>query len=218
MLALIGLGLKEKDMSLEGLEIAKAADLRYLEDYTSRWKGDLEGLVGSFKTIDRKGVEQGNLVEQAKSKDVALLIPGDPLAATTHIELLIEARKQGVETKVVHAPSIFSVMGETGLQMYKFGRTVTVPSDSVPPSVKEAVKKNREAGLHTLLLLDPGLSAEKALGMLGLKEKVVVAHFGKDTAIVYTSPEKVKKFAQPAVIVVPGELHFKEKEYLEMLG
>ncbi len=217
MLILIGLGLTEKGISLEGLEEARKADKCYLEVYTSLWKGDLEKLVGEVEVVDRKDVEEGDLVEQAKEKNIALLIPGDPLAATTHIELLIEAKKKGVEVCVIHASSIFSAIGETGLQLYKFGRTTTIPSDGVPKSVRDVIKMNKKLGLHTLLILDPGLPVEKALAMLNIREKVVVAHFGEKTRIVYRRPETIKNFPEPAVIVVVGDLHFKEKEYLEML-
>jgi len=221
MLKLIGMGIgTEKGLTLEAIEEAKSCDYCYIELYTNPWNGSLEGLekiVGKVFKLDRKGVEEGDLVEKAKKNSVALLVPGDPLAATTHIELLLEAKKAGIDTKVVHASSIFSAIGETGLQLYKFGRTVTIPSDRIPESVRDVINKNKEMGLHTLLLLDPGLSVEKALEMLDFQEKVVVAHFGERNRFIYANPKDIKNFPEPAVIVVVGDLHFKEKEYLEML-
>src|SRR5439155_27266428 len=44
-----------------------------------------------------------------------------------------------------------------GLQVYKFGRTTTVPFPAAgfgPTSPLEAILENRRAGLHSLVLLD----------------------------------------------------------------
>ena len=98
MLYLIGLGLNdEKDLTLKGLEIARNCEC-YAELYTSVWHGSFEGLknlVGKdIKLLKRGDLEegQGTLLEQAKKTNVAIFMPGDPLAATTHIDLVYEAK------------------------------------------------------------------------------------------------------------------------------
>ncbi len=236
MLYLIGLGLgSEKSVTVEGLEAAKECEC-YFESYTSKYDsfGELEKLLGKeIKTLERGDVEEGSqkILDSAKNKDVALFVIGDPLAATTHADLVIEAKKQKVPIRIIHNASIFSAIAECGLQLYKFGRAATVPFTKQTDSVKDAVEGNRKLGLHTLLLLD--LDAEKgkfmavgeALEMLLEKklisenEKLIAAHISEKSQIFYNVPEELmkKKIDTPSVLIVPGKLHFLEKEFLEML-
>src|SRR5437667_6097847 len=62
----------------------------------------------------------------------------------------------GIASRVVHAPSIVSaVCGATGLQSYKFGKSITIPRDQpLPRSVLDTISDNSDRGLHTLILLD----------------------------------------------------------------
>src|SRR5436853_221865 len=63
-----------------------------------------------------------------------------------------------IPTRIVHGVSILTAAaGALGLQIYKFGRTTTVPFSSAgfaPTSPLEAILTNRRAGLHSLVLLD----------------------------------------------------------------
>ena len=50
------------------------------------------------------------------------------MIATTHSEMLIEAKKSGIKTTVIHSSSILSAApGIAGLQAYKFGKVTTIP-------------------------------------------------------------------------------------------
>lgn len=184
MLRLVGLGLWDgRDITVRGLERVKAADAVYAEFYTARLTGmsheHLESFLGRKVTsLDRLGVERGGdkLVAEAKGKDVVMLTAGDPLTATTHTDLLLRAKRAGVATEVVHAPSILTAApGLLGLQHYKFGRTTTLvkPEGSwAPTSPFEAIADNHARGLHTLVLLDLRadegyyMSATEGLGLL----------------------------------------------------
>ena len=147
MLNLIGLGLNnEKSITLEGLETLKQSDKIYLETYTSKWYGSLENLeemIGKkIIQLKRLGLEENSekILEEAKTQKISLLVIGDPLVATTHITLLLEAKKKGIKTRVIHNASIYSSVGETGLHLYKFGATVTLPfpektNNQLPESV-----------------------------------------------------------------------------------
>ena len=73
MLTIIGLGLKPKDISLQGLEELKKASRAYVENYTSSYAegniSKLEELAGKqFELLDRKMVEEGfsQILEDAK--------------------------------------------------------------------------------------------------------------------------------------------------------
>lgn len=226
MLTLIGLGLfDEKDMSLRGLEEAKDADSVYIELYTSDWQGsipNLEKMVGKpIKKLDRAGMEEHahELIREGKTKKVAVLIPGDPLVATTHSMILLDARKEGVVTKIIHASSVYSALAETGLHIYKFGRTVTLPARGVPQSMLDVMKENKERGLHTLVLSDIGLPFPAAAKMLSehYKEKIiVVSQLGGDTQIRYEPIERLidSRIKLPFIMIVPGKMHFSEEDVL----
>ena len=160
MLYIIGLGLNnEKDLTLRAIEIAKKCEC-FAEFYTSIWKGSLEDLkeiIGKdIKLLKRKDLEENLelLLEKAKQNDIAVFVPGDPLAATTHFNLVFEARRKKIPVKIIHNASIFSAIGETGLQLYKFGKTATIPLNGKLENVKKTIRNNKKLGLHTLLLLD----------------------------------------------------------------
>ncbi len=164
-LIFIGLGLfDEKDITLKGLEAARDADSLFAEFYTSNLRGTtvqtLELLIGkSIRVLTRKQLEQGaEILEAARDGRAALLVPGDPMAATTHVELRLRAHEAGIPTRIIHGPSIVSAAaGLLGLQSYKFGRTTTVPfttNEFRPTSPLKVIAENRERGLHTLVLLD----------------------------------------------------------------
>ena len=96
MLYLIGIGLHdEKDMSIKAVEAAKKCDELYLELYTSPLKtdaGKIGNLIGKkVELIDRSFLEEGigNLVENAKTKDIGILVGGDFFAIQHHIPVLL---------------------------------------------------------------------------------------------------------------------------------
>ncbi len=240
MFYLVGLGLREaKDISVKGLEIVKKADEVYAEFYTSlnEPKEVLESFFGrKIKVLSRNEVEVGfrDILLKAKDKEIVLLVAGDPLSATTHISLLMDAKDLGVEFEVVHGSSIFTAVAETGLQLYKFGYTVSIPFDEKVTSFAERIKFNMKNGLHTLCLLDldpvsgkflragEALKRLVKLGVLTEGNKVVVLHDlgGRNKVIKYDFVKNLLEFDVGdglEAIVVPGELHFVEEEALEKL-
>ncbi len=230
MLYLISLGLwDEKDMSIRALETAKKCDLLYAEFYTNRANTNvknLEKLVGKpVRELDRHDMEEGStaLLREARERDVGIFVPGDALTATTHVSLLLEAENKGVKADIIHGSSIVSAVGETGLQLYKFGRITTL-TDPVPMSCFEAIENNQNARLHTLVLLDIGMTARRGLELLKsmVDGPVIMAScLGGNGKIKYGGIDELLGLRdidyEPAVIIIPGELHFMEKEYLESL-
>ncbi len=246
MLVLIGVGLhNEKDLTLRGIEAAKNADKAYIELYTSVWHGkkELEKIIGKgIEELKREDLEQhaSRIIDEAKTKNVAVFIPGDPIIATTHTTLIEQARKDNIEVNIVHNASIVSAIGETGLHIYKFGATATVPfpektKGKLPESVYNVIKLNKNAGLHTLLLLDitpeRSMNANEAMKiLLRIEEQRKEGIFSDDTQIVIfaragsdassvlfgkVSELKNRDFGKPPmVLIVPGIMHFTEKEYL----
>lgn len=225
---LIGLGLDSWEITVKGLRALKTADEVFYEGYTNPIPADyiaeLERETGSkFKRLERRGLEEDSsvLIELSMKKNAALLVSGDPLSATTHVSLFIDATKAGVKTEVYHAPSTFTAISDTGLQLYKFGRTVTLSSKGESSTIGY-IRKNLEAGMHTLVLLDPGLDPHMAIETLsraGFGKLVVVARLGMgDCKIAYGGAESLEMLdfgSPPHSLVVPGPLHFVEKEVLE---
>jgi len=239
MLYLIGLGLNVKDISLRALEIIKSCDKVYVENYTNFFSypiKEIEKIIKKKAIIaDRKAVEEEKeILNNAKKKKVAMLVMGDPLAATTHMDLLLRARKLKIKTKIIHAPSVFTAIAESGLQLYKFGKTVSIAKwqhNFRPESFFDEIKKNLGMNAHTLVLIDIGLSVNEALGYLESiakardnemlnKEIVVCEKAGTDDSrftVGRISSLIKKKFKLPACIIIPAKLHFMEQEALDSL-
>ncbi|XP_030527378.2 probable diphthine methyl ester synthase isoform X2 [Rhodamnia argentea] len=169
MLYIVGLGLgDEKDITVKGLEAIRRCDKVYMEAYTSLLSfglsshglSNLEKLYGKPVTVaDREMVEEkaDGMLAEARSSDVAFLVVGDPFGATTHTDLVVRAKRLGIDVKVVHNASVMNAVGVCGLQLYHYGETVSIPFFTEtwrPDSFYEKIQKNRMLGLHTLCLLD----------------------------------------------------------------
>ena len=150
-------------MTKEAILAAKSADFRRYEAYTALWPDDelaeLEQIIGPIEKIMRPEVETPKeILSLAKDHVVAVLVVGDPLQATTHVDLQLQASAMGISCEVVHGISITNlVTGAIGLSNYKFGRqtTLTYPySGWIATSPLEVIAVNRVMGLHTLALLD----------------------------------------------------------------
>jgi diphthine synthase len=163
-LLLIGMGPGRLGaMTVEARSAAKAADFRRYEAYTALWPENelksLENDIGTIEKVMRPEVEApAELLNLAKKNLVALLIVGDPLQATTHVDLQLQAIEAGVECTVFHGISITTlVTGSVGLSNYRFGRqtTITYPYGGwVATSPLEVIAANIYQNQHTLALLD----------------------------------------------------------------
>ncbi|XP_027348537.1 probable diphthine methyl ester synthase isoform X2 [Abrus precatorius] len=169
MLYIIGLGLgDEQDITLKGLEAVKKCEKVYMEAYTSLLcfglstdgLSNLEKLYGKPITLaDREMVEEKahEILSEAHDAHVAFLVVGDPFGATTHTDLVVRAKKMGIDVKIVHNTSVMNAIGICGLQLYRYGETVSIPFFTEtwrPDSFYEKIQQNRMIGLHTLCLLD----------------------------------------------------------------
>jgi len=251
-LTFVGLGLHdERGVTIEGMSHIVDADIAFAELYTSSLaEGSLQRLASSthknIELLDRAAIEDGtHILEQASAKKVVLLVAGDPMAATTHIELRVRAIAQGTETRVIGGVSaLTAVPGLLGLQQYKFGRTVTLPFPQEgysPTSPYELMGKNLEIGLHTMVLLDIDaendrwmtaaegfhllLDMERRVGKKIISEDTlacVVARAGSPDCVVRAgkiSDLKDFGFGKPLhSIVIPGDLHFMELDALKVLA
>ncbi|MFH1331900.1 MAG: diphthine synthase [archaeon] len=245
MIFLISLGLYQKeDMSIKAVGTAKKCDKLYIERYTSYYKTttkELEKFLGKkIREISREELEGGEkILREAKNKKIGIMIIGDALTATTHTALMLEAKKKGIKIGVIHGSSILTAVGETGLSLYKFGKTTSIPfANQTVQEPYNVIKNNKE--LHTLILLDlkPNenryMRTQEAIDYLlrveeNRKEKIfteetkiiIIAALGGEKEIKYGKAKEMNKInlkGIPQCLIVPGKLHFMEEEYLESLG
>ena len=231
MLYLIGLGLNEKGYSREAYDAIRKADKVYIDTYTIAFPYPISELVTQFKgkkliPAGREFVEGMGFLNQAKKGDVVLLVYGSPLIATTHNIIIKESIEKKIKIKIIHSGSILDAVSETGLQPYKFGKTTSLPNFPAD-SYLQVVKENLKSGAHTLILIDIGLDFEKAIKRLKedstrkkvkLNKIIICARLGlEDSKIYYDKIGNLgdKDIEQPFCIIIPGKLHFVEKEFLE---
>ncbi|MFH1365677.1 MAG: diphthine synthase [archaeon] len=238
MLYLIGLGLELEGISKKGLEIVKRCKRIYLEKYTVDFPyslKDIEEIIGKkIIPAERIFVESMEIIDEAKKMDIALLVYGSPLTATTHISLLQEAKRCRVKVEVIYNASILDAVAQTGLQLYKFGKITSMPKwdigkNFVPDSFIQIIKENLSINAHTLLLIDIGMNFDEVLRQLKVSAKnnnlelnklIVCQSLGtKKKKIDYKNVEEFENenIRRPYCIIIPSKLHFMEKEILEEL-
>lgn len=249
MLYLIGIGIcDENDLSLRALDALKKCSVVFAESYTSMLS---EGTLSRIEKLCKKKItllprsdveNEKKILDACKgSSNVCLLVAGDPLIATTHISLLLAAKRKNIQTKVLHSSSILSAaIGESGLQAYRFGKIVTIPKwkeNFKPTSPYDTIEENLSRNLHTLLLLDldekgahlePKEALRELLSMEDEKKKGIISH---STNFILLSrvgwPTQKRIYSSlaalldghtddlPAVLILPAKLHFLEEEFLQ---
>jgi len=241
MLYLVGLGMgNHNDITLKGLEIVKKADKIYIDTYTSFFEDSIEELERFYdkKIIPayREILESDRIVNEAEKENVVLLVVGDALSATTHIDLMMQAKEKNIDVEAVFNASILTAVGKTGLQLYKFGKTTSIPfwkENYNPTNFYDVLKQNKSIGAHTLCLLD--ITKEKCMTIkeaieqfLKLEEEKKEKIFDEQTlcigcARIGFSDEKIKTgtakellsedFGKPLhCLIIVGEMHFVEEE------
>ena len=106
------------------------------------------------------------ILKDASTSNVAFLVVGDvfglefplflELSATTHTDLWIRAKQQNIPVQVIHNASIMNACACCGLQLYRFGQTISIcffTETWRPDSFYERIVQNHSIGLHTLCLL-----------------------------------------------------------------
>ena len=130
----------------------------------------------------------------------------------------------------------------TGLQSYKFGRTITIPlthGKGLPESVYVGLNGNLAAGLHSLILLEVDVESGQWVTIpWALEQLLTFSAMTRDRSIKpqtlvvglarIDAPDMVVKAASaselmgrefgkpPHCIIVPGKLHFVEAEALHV--
>ncbi len=249
-LHLIGIGYKKENITIEQFEIIKKSKIVFLEYYTSFYQDSFEELEKflnkKIEICSREIIEnqiEEKIIKPAKGEDISLLVLGDPLIATTHIDLIQRTKKEKIDIKIYNNISIANLITKTGLSFYKFGKITSIPFTTpsfMPKTPYLYFKENKGINSHTLFLLDLDpinnkfLKITKALDFLiniskneeikiNTQTKVIVcSKLGMDDErIVYGDIEKIKKldkeeeFQKPLCLIIPSNLHEMEKEFLQ---
>lgn len=253
MLWFVGTGIDGyRGLTIAALEVLKKCEIVYIERFTSALsEADIKGLNSLLEMhtepVQRWFVEDGReIIEAARTKDVALLTYGDPLIATTHSELRSRAARNSVKTAVLHSASgIASTIGESGLHVYKFGRMVTMMSEfNSAITVYDTIFQNLLIGSHTLILTEYSYNDERkepfflnpssVFNMLLDAEcthkhqifsdntfAVVASRVGmQDQKITSGKVQSLKKMEfgiGPHSVIITGALHFTEIQALSSL-
>ena len=245
-LYLIGTGLNTNSLTLEALNAIKNSDKIYLETYTVDFpypKTDLENEINTFLKSDtykltplsRENVENESLLQEAKTKNVSLLIYGDCLSATTHMQLIISAKQQNIPIKIIQNTSIMTAVAQTGLSLYKFGKTTSMPNwqehTNHPTSFINYIQQNQSIQAHTLILTDIGLTTPEAIKQLQkaatqkrltLPEKIIIiSNAGTpNQQVFHDTPNNLSKknINLPFCIIIPSDLSHTEVEALQTIS
>ncbi len=250
MFFLIGIGLKKENLILDAEKKIKKCKKVFLESYTSVYSegkiSELEKLVGKkIVSLKRKEVEENALdfFSDAKKENIALLVFGNPLTATTHLSLLAELKEKKIPFSVVPGISVSNFVSFTGLQEYKFGKTVSVVfqrENYAPESFFDSIEKNKSISLHTLCLLDIDTEEKKFMKIkdaIEVLEKIAekknsriisesvligISRAGSDKMKIKAgSAEELKRFdfgKEPHSLIVCGNLSEDEKEFLKVFS
>ncbi len=249
MLFLIGLGLSRDEISIGAIEAAKECEL-YADRYTSMISEETLDYIQEVARrkivfLERHEMEEDAkaLIERARRTNIAILTGGDPLIATTHKILFIQAKKLGVPTKVIHSNSaITTAISESGLDFYRFGKICTIPrwtQSYKPVSFYETIGTNLAIKAHSVLLLDydskeaSTIPIREAITILEGAEKSYKRGIIKnDTSImilnnlsqknqrrIYTTIAQAKEMPLKGlnIIIIPSELSDIEKEIIDSM-
>ena len=248
-LAFVGLGLSdERGLSENARDVLRSAEVVFAEEYTAvapvGTLERLERLVGrSLVRLDRPLLESEGPILDALGAHarVALVVVGDPFAATTHVALRLAAERAGHTWSYCPNASILTAAaGFLGLMNYRFGRTVSLPlpvAGFAPTSPLEHIAANKGRDLHTLVLLDLKpeegrfLSAHDALATMRERDPdglfvadrdavAVVARVGQPGAAAWVGRFAALRevdFGPPmhALVVLAPTLHFEEDAALQ---
>jgi len=219
--------MNQNSLTAEALKAISQSDKTYIENYTVNFPYDIKKLNAT--PIDRQQLESEEIIQEAKNKTISLLIYGDALSATTHIQLILAAKKQNIPYKIFHNASILTTISETGLSIYKFGKTTSIPNwtehTNKPKSFADVIKQNQSIQAHTLILTDIGLEIKDAITQLNesisIEQKIIAIQEAgtQKQKIFYNTPEKIQNSSirMPFCLIIPSNLNHIEKEALNTL-
>lgn len=217
----------------------------YTSPLASNVVRELERVLGRGVKLARRSLLEDpvRVVRLAEREGLAILVPGDVFVATTHEVLRQEAVRRGLEVRVWFSSSIINAaLGVLGLHTYKLGfiGTVVRGGPAVVNRVYMGVNRALLNGQHSVILLEYDaergyyMKPSEALSiLLDAEANWRTQTFSEDRVVVIasrvgwsTQRVEVARVVDvvgkdhgdpPHVVVVPGKLHYTEKESLQLL-
>ncbi len=251
VLYLVGAGLADvRDLTVRALRTLARADLVLVDTYTSVYElreRELRRLLRALghdppeiRPCSREELEERFFEVVGEAERVAVLSPGDPMVATTHATLAVEAARRGWSVRIVPGVSILTAgPGRAGLELYRFGRTATIPLRVRSVYPYDVLERNRDADLHTLFLLEAAsereyvsvadavrylleLEREEGRGVVSPDDEVIgVLRLGfEDELVVRGTVHEMSGCwdpGPPQALIYPARLRGPEREFLELL-
>lgn len=246
-LFIVGIGLRGiESLSSSTIDLIRTCKNVFLETYTSGTRDDLFSSIshivgGEISLISREEVEQSSLIlDSCNEGDVALLVQGDSLTATTHNQIRLEAMNSGIRVEVIENSSIITTaLGLCGLQIYKMGPVVSLPFTTphfFPRSPYDKIVFNLKFGLHSVVLLDlvnsRFMTPAEALDELGEMDRRFGGEMGIDKrkicllhavstehqTVLYGESERIRLREFPSgasMIIIPGKIDDNESVFLD---
>lgn len=243
VLYMVGAGLEEKGISLQGLDTLKKCKKIYVDNYTSVVLDISKLTENKVILANRDLVEnkvEDTILKDAQNEDIAFVVGGDVFSATTHTDLLLRAKKLGIKIIIIHGSSIISAIGITGIQVYNFGKTTSIPfkEKGYSETCYDSIKLNLNNNLHSLILLDLDpennkfmtikeaidilldIETKRKEGIITENTKIIgCARIGDNPLIKYGKIKDISNLdfgESPYCLVIPAKkLHFMEEEALE---
>lgn len=248
MIHILGMGLRGVDsVTLGEMRILSRCEKIYFETYTSVSPEGAASEISSITSkhiflLGREDVENpAALLREAAGHDICIIITGDPLSATTHNQLRMDAVAAGVAVNVVENASILTTLpGKVGLLPYRMGPPVSLPflaENFSPRSVLDKLARNRNMGFHTMILLDlrdnRTMYPEEAFSYLKqLEEKHGTGVVRDDSMFIvatkvsqageslsYGTFEKLSEISwksSPSTLIFPADLTENESEFMRL--
>ena len=231
------------DIPIRGFYAISKSDVLLIDVYTSVYNFDkkrftrlYERVVGERFNMDiiecsRSDLEINFFDIISDYNRVSLLVPGDPMVATTHSSIVVDARRKGIDVEIINASSVISaVPSRCGLISYNFGKVCTLPLRVESEYPADVVRNNLDNGMHSLILLEVDVESGEyvticdavdyfmdKLDEYQFNEVIAAIRIGfDDEVVVRGKPRDFRglRGKPPQSLIIPASMKEVEREFL----
>ncbi len=241
---LIGGGIADVlDIPIKGIYAMKESDVLLVDSYTSVYNFDEKTLINIYEKVTNSSWDKDVIMCSREDLEVnffdiiedysvvSLLVPGDPMVATTHSSIVVESKKMGIDVDVINSSSIMSaVISRCGLISYNFGKTCTISLHVESEYPADVIRNNFVNGMHSLVLLEVDVESgeyvtldtaveyiERKLKDLDIGTVIAAIRLGfDDEVVVRGKPRDFRglRGKPPQSLIIPSSMKEIEREFL----
>ncbi len=231
------------DIPIRGFYAISESDILLVDTYTSVYDFNRKKFVKLYKSVVGEHFNV-DIIECSRSdlevnffdiiKDynkVSLLVPGDPMIATTHSSIVIDAKRRGINVEIINASSVISAIpSRCGLISYNFGKVCTLPLRVESEYPADVVRNNLNNDMHSLVLLEVDVESGEyvtiwdavdyfmnKLDEYQFNEVIAVIRIGfDDEVVVRGKPQDFRglRGKPPQSLIIPASMKEIEREFL----